>query len=123
MFNLVEGQNQPYDNNDTQPDKSFLNNLDSLKDIDSLSPNEKKIYFEDVLKVKLPFTKFSKRLNVELKEPEMVPLLTWQLYNWQMFTRRNRPTWVTHDGPAFASGAPHLGLFYNKVISYRITIL
>lgn len=80
-----------------------------------MSPQARRIFYEDVMKVKYPSTKFTERFHSGYKEPAMVPLLTWQLYNWQYFTRRNHPTWVTHDGPAFASGNPHLGLFYNKV--------
>ena len=81
-----------------------------------MSPDQRRIFYEDVLKVKFPQTKFSKRLNASYKENLFVPLLTWQLYNWQYFTMRDWPTWVTHDGPAFTSGTPHIGLFYNKVI-------
>jgi isoleucyl-tRNA synthetase len=80
-----------------------------------MSKTEQMIFYEDVLKVKYPKTKFTDRLNANYKEPLHVPLLTWQLYNWQYFTRRNHPTWVTHDGPPFTSGNAHLGTFYNKV--------
>ena len=113
-FAMVEGNKEMFDSA-TDVDKSFLKDVKTYGDLKKMSPQEKRVFYEDVLKVNLPKTKFSKRINAAYKEPQLVPLLTWQLYNWQYFTRKNRPTWVTHDGPAFTSGAPHLGLFYNKV--------
>lgn len=62
-------------------------------------------------------------------------MLTWELYNWQYFTRSAQglalmsnqkqdakkpvsppPTWVLHDGPAFTTGMSHVGTMYNKVL-------
>ena len=57
-------------------------------------------------------------------------LLTQELYNWQYFTRgpdglasqldqnnlAKHPTWVLHDGPAFAHSKSHVGHMYNKVL-------
>ena len=43
-------------------------------------------------------------------------LLTWELYNWQYYSRKGRPVWVIHDGPPFASGKAHLGNLYNKTL-------
>ena len=43
-------------------------------------------------------------------------LLTWELYNWQYYSRKGRPLWVIHDGPPFASGKAHLGHLYNKTL-------
>lgn len=123
VFAVVEGQNEEFEVQDVVIDKEFLNNVKSFEDVNEMSPQERKVFYEDVLKVKFPKTNFSKRLNANYKEPLHIPLLTWQLYNWQHFTRQDRPTWVTHDGPAFTSGTPHLGLFYNKVIMSPITHL
>ncbi|CAI2363933.1 unnamed protein product [Moneuplotes crassus] len=115
-FSIVEGQNQPYEQDFSGMDREFAQKIKSYEELQQLSPQERKIFYQDVLKVKFPHTKFSERLHSNFKEPAMVPLLTWQLYNWQHYTRGNRPTWTTHDGPSFTSGTPHLGLFYNKTL-------
>jgi len=43
-------------------------------------------------------------------------LITWQLYNYQLFTWEGERKFVILDGPPFASGRPHIGHFYNWVL-------
>ena len=38
------------------------------------------------------------------------------LYRWQRQARRDRPSFVLHDGPPYANGSLHLGHAVNKVL-------
>ena len=122
-FSFIEGQKPKDEIKEYLTDKSFIKNVKSFDEISQMTPDQRRIFYEEVLKVKFPYTKFSKRLNASYKENLFVPLLTWQLYNWQYFTMRDSPTWVTHDGPSFTSGRPHIGLFYNKVSRLHIKFI
>jgi hypothetical protein len=65
--------------------------------------------FADTLN--LPRTNFSMWFNAVEKEPKLLK----NIYEWQMI-HNHGSLFVTHDGPPFANGRPHLGHVLNKVL-------
>ena len=37
------------------------------------------------------------------------------LYQWQLENRKDKPSFVLHDGPPYANGDIHIGHMVNKV--------
>jgi len=65
----------------------------------------------------LPSTQFPMRANLPQREPEM--LKAWEkmnLYHRVLSERKDRPTFVLHDGPPYANGAIHMGTGLNKIL-------
>ena len=81
----------------------------SREDLQALSVPEKKAYLAQTLRLNFPYTRYSERLRPGLHEALYAEKLTYLLYNWQWASREAAPKWITHDGPPFASGRPHLG--------------
>ena len=74
------------------------------------------------LNLNIPKSNFNDRLNTKENESKYLTKLTQEFYLDQM-KETNRKLWVTHDGPSFANGKPHLGLLYNKVLKDTINRL
>ncbi len=65
----------------------------------------------------LPVTDFPMRANLPQREPEFWNL--WDelnLYHTVRERRKDRETFVLHDGPPYANGAIHLGTGLNKIL-------
>jgi isoleucyl-tRNA synthetase len=63
----------------------------------------------------LPKTSFPMRANAVQREPGLVKEINDAVFAAQA-AHRNRPLWITHDGPPYANGDPHLGHLLNKVL-------
>jgi isoleucyl-tRNA synthetase len=66
--------------------------------------------------VNLPNTNFPQRGSLPTREPER--LERWKALGVQekLGARRDRPTYVLHDGPPYANGNIHIGHTLNKVL-------
>jgi isoleucyl-tRNA synthetase len=65
----------------------------------------------------LPCTDFPMKANLAAREPEL--LKRWnetRLYQQIQKSRRDRPSFVLHDGPPFANGDVHMGTALNKIL-------
>jgi len=65
----------------------------------------------------LPRTAFAMKAKLSVLEPEM--LRRWEesgLYAKILASRRDKPTFVLHDGPPYANGHIHLGTAMNKIL-------
>ena len=65
----------------------------------------------------LPSTKFPMRANLAQREPEI--LKTWEksnIYHKIREARKDKETFVLHDGPPYANGDIHLGTGLNKLL-------
>ncbi|HKN02290.1 MAG TPA: isoleucine--tRNA ligase [Candidatus Binataceae bacterium] len=65
----------------------------------------------------LPKTDFPMKANLARREPET--LKRWDeldLYARLIETRKDKPTWILHDGPPYANGRVHLGTALNKIL-------
>lgn len=100
-----------YDNSFENP-SSIKAKRDKI--IDVTNSNEPKLD-KNMLNINIPQTNFNERLNTKENETKFLTKLTQEFYIEQL-NDKNRKLWVTHDGPSFANGKPHLGLLYNKVI-------
>ena len=60
------------------------------------------------------------RANASTTEPKYRKRCTSELYEWQMKRFKENPEkyplWVTHDGPPYANGSPHIGHSLNKIL-------
>ena len=100
--------------------------LSKVQNLNELTKEEQRSILEGKFNLHFPKTTFNQRKNHEFNQERFQSLLTYELYNWQYFTRgpqakstnngQQHPTWVLHDGPPFASGKSHVGNFYNKVL-------
>ena len=63
----------------------------------------------------LPQTTFNLRANASQREPILRERCTKILYDWQN-EKENNKVWVTHDGPPYANGNPHMGHALNKIL-------
>jgi len=57
------------------------------------------------------------KANLPQREPET--LKRWDemdLYSRLIETRKEKPTWILHDGPPYANGRVHLGTALNKIL-------
>jgi valyl-tRNA synthetase len=98
-------------------DNKFENSSTKAKKekiIDVTNTNEPKLD-KSMLNINIPQSNFNERLNTKDNETKFLTKLTQEFYLDQL-KDKNRKLWVTHDGPSFANGKPHLGLLYNKVI-------
>ncbi len=69
----------------------------------------------------LPKTDFPMRANLPEREPHW--LAYWKdldLYGRRRALRRDRPTFVLHDGPPYANGDIHTGTALNKIVKDMI---
>lgn len=65
----------------------------------------------------LPQTSFAMKAQLAQKEPEIIK--KWDslgLYERIIQNRKDRPTFVLHDGPPYANGHIHLGTALNKIL-------
>src|ERR1700716_443255 len=65
----------------------------------------------------LPRTDFPMKANLTTREPEL--LKSWnesRLYQKIQDARKDRQTFVLHDGPPFANGDVHMGTALNKIL-------
>jgi len=65
----------------------------------------------------LPQTTFAMKAQLAQKEPEIIK--KWQkisLYKKIIDRKKNRTTFVLHDGPPYANGRIHLGTALNKIL-------
>ena len=65
----------------------------------------------------LPRTAFAMKAKLSVLEPEM--LRRWEesgLYAKILASRRDKPTFVLHDGPPYANGHIHVGTAMNKIL-------
>lgn len=65
----------------------------------------------------LPQTSFAMKAQLAQKEPEIIK--KWDgmnLYERIIQSRKDRPTFVLHDGPPYANGHIHLGTALNKIL-------
>ena len=65
----------------------------------------------------LPQTDFPMRANLAQREPET--LARWDamdLHRMMLAHRKDRPTFVLHDGPPYANGHTHIGHALNKIL-------
>lgn len=90
-----------------------LKNLNKIKFFSSQVPQE---LLDKIKKINIPKTDFNERLNIEEKEKSMIKKLTLDFYRDQKNNPKLNKLWVTHDGPPFPTGKPHLGTIMNKVI-------
>lgn len=68
-------------------------------------------------RVLLPKTKFPLRTNPTTSDPSIRAAASFdQLYKWQQENRDPDKTFVLHDGPPYANGAPHMGHALNKIL-------
>lgn len=70
---------------------------------------------EIVNPINIPKTNFNERLNIKETEYNLISKITQEFYEEQL-NDKERKLWVTHDGPPFSTGKPHLGTLMNKVI-------
>ena len=103
-FSIIPGLKSQSELQEKQIDPELLSKIKNFNEIDHLSAQERRLFYEDIFKIKFPYTKFSQRLNANYKEPMLVPLLTWQLYNWQYLTRQSSPSWITNERPVLTIG-------------------
>ena len=65
----------------------------------------------------LPQTDFPMRANLAQREPETLARWdTMDLYRMMLEHRKDRPTFVLHDGPPYANGHIHIGHALNKIL-------
>ena len=65
----------------------------------------------------LPATDFPMKGNLPQREPEQ--LARWnelRIYQKLRETRKDRPSFVLHDGPPYANGEIHIGHAVNKIL-------
>jgi len=67
------------------------------------------------LQINIPKTNFNERINPKENETKFLNKITQEFYLDQL-KEENKKLWITHDGPTLASGKPHLGILYNKVL-------
>lgn len=68
-------------------------------------------------RVLVPKTKFPLRTNPLLSDNSIREAAKFdQLYEWQLENREPSKTFVLHDGPPYANGAPHMGHALNKTL-------
>ena len=68
-------------------------------------------------RLQLPKTKFPLRTNPLLSDKSIRSIAKFeQLYKWQLDHRDSSKTFVLHDGPPYANGAPHIGHALNKIL-------
>lgn len=68
-------------------------------------------------RVLVPKTKFPLRTNHLLSDNSIRATAKFdQLYKWQLDNRDPTKTFVLHDGPPYANGAPHMGHALNKIL-------
>lgn len=65
------------------------------------------------LKLNIPKTEFSDRINIKEVEQNNIDRITVEFYKKQ--SQLNRNTFQILDGPPFPTGKPHLGTIMNKV--------
>jgi isoleucyl-tRNA synthetase len=65
--------------------------------------------------VNIPTTDYNDRLNLKEIEHKNIDRLTNDFYKTQYNSQALDKSWVTHDGPPFTTGKPHLGNLMNKV--------
>jgi hypothetical protein len=99
-------------NNNKNPTNITNPSSDKGKIIDVTNENK---LDKSMLNINIPKSSFNERLNSKENETKFLTRLTQEFYLDQM-KESNRKLWVTHDGPSFANGKPHLGLLYNKVM-------
>jgi len=68
-----------------------------------------------VFSISIPKTEFNPRFHAVTSETKYHPLITSQLYNWQL-DRGASKEWTILDLPMPVYGKLHVGHFYNKVI-------
>ena len=65
----------------------------------------------------LPQTSFAMKAQLAQKEPEIIKKWdSMNLYERIIQSRKDRPTFVLHDGPPYANGHIHLGTALNKIL-------
>lgn len=68
-------------------------------------------------------TEFNERLNTKKYEIEMAAEISQKFYIEQFNSKDKKKFWVTHDAPTYATGKPHLGMLYNKIIKDAVNRL
>src|SRR3990167_1720928 len=70
--------------------------------------------------LQLPETTLPMRANATKSEPLLRETCCDKLYQWQAERYKKNPNkyplWVTHDGPPYANGPPHIGHSLNKIL-------
>ncbi|QJC31519.1 isoleucine--tRNA ligase [Enterobacteriaceae endosymbiont of Donacia tomentosa] len=69
------------------------------------------------LNLNLPKTKFPMRANLSTNESIMIE--KWEkdnLYKLILKSKKNKKTFILHDGPPYANGDIHIGHAYNKIL-------